>query len=228
MTSTTKNITIVNNTFFNCKGAVYVRDADASVVVANNACYELSLAQDAMVLVNSSVTSSGNVYYGNLNGTWSGCTMGNAPSVDMEDPAGMDFWPTASSALLNTATAGYAPTTDFNGSSRPYGPGYDVGAYERSVSNNPGWVIQKDFKQLIPYTPDMTAPTITIGNVAISVTVTDGSALKPLIWIDGTSYAMTGGAYTSTWLSVAKGKVFAIEAEDVFDNRRRVDLKVDW
>jgi hypothetical protein len=228
MTSTTKNITIVNNTFYNCKGAVYVSDADTSVVVANNACYELSTAQEAMVLVNSSVTSSGNVYYGTLNGSWSGCTPGNAPNVDMEDPAGMDFWPTASSALVDTATAGYAPTTDFNGSPRPFGTGYDVGAYERSVSNNPGWMIQKDFKQLIPYMPDVTAPTITIGSVAISVTVTDGSALKPLIWIDGVSYPMTGGTYTSSWLSVSKGQVFAVEAEDVFDNRRRVDLKVDW
>jgi len=51
--------------------------------------------------------------------------------------------------LLNNGTSTYgAPLEDFNLLSRPYGTGWDVGAYEWRAINNPGWQNQEGFKDI--------------------------------------------------------------------------------
>lgn len=70
--------------------------------------------------------------------------------ADFMDAAAWDFYPTGTSALLNTADpAGdaWVPEFDFSGAVRD-GASPDVGAFERDGASNPGWAIQEGFKQL--------------------------------------------------------------------------------
>lgn len=73
-------------------------------------------------------------------------------AADFVDAEGWDFYPSSSSALVNTAdpsSSSWVPATDFNGSPRD-GDAPDVGAYERVGGENPGWAIQEGFKELGP------------------------------------------------------------------------------
>jgi hypothetical protein len=53
----------------------------------------------------------------------------------------MDVYPLAGGALIDAASATYAPVNDFNWVSRPQpqGSASDIGAYEATGSVNPGW-----------------------------------------------------------------------------------------
>ena len=80
---------------------------------------------------------------------------------DYEDVATYDYYPSATSVLINAADAtseGWVPTRDFNGANRD-GEAPDVGAYEVVVDSNPGWKPTAGFKTLVD--PD----TIAQGNV---------------------------------------------------------------
>lgn len=69
---------------------------------------------------------------------------------DYADVEGWDFYPVSGSNLVNSADpAGEAwvPQADFNGAPRE-GDAPDVGAYEYSSGDNPGWAIREGFKDL--------------------------------------------------------------------------------
>lgn len=69
---------------------------------------------------------------------------------DFVDMDGFDFYPTSNSLLRDQGDPdgnAYIPTTDFNGAPRD-GATPDVGAYSYSGSENPGWVVAEDFKDL--------------------------------------------------------------------------------
>ncbi len=87
------------------------------------------------------------------NGFFSGGTSGAA----FVNPSTLNFWPTIGSILRNTANATYAPTLDFNQTTRT--SPYDVGAYEtEGLASNPGWVVGPGFKTTTPTAPDTTPP----------------------------------------------------------------------
>jgi len=69
--------------------------------------------------------------------------------TDFVDADNFDFYPSNSSALVDVGDAAgdaYIPELDFNESTRQ-GDQPDVGAYEFVGGENPGWVIQEDFKE---------------------------------------------------------------------------------
>ncbi len=69
---------------------------------------------------------------------------------DFEDLDNFDFYPTPTSVLRDLGDPSgeaYLPASDFNGTARD-GASPDVGAYEFDGSDNPGWVVQEDFKEL--------------------------------------------------------------------------------
>jgi uncharacterized protein (TIGR03382 family) len=70
--------------------------------------------------------------------------------ADFVDAEGMDFYPAQGSALINAADPNgntYIPAADFNGAARD-GATPDVGAYEWSTVDNPGWALSENFKTL--------------------------------------------------------------------------------
>jgi hypothetical protein len=68
-----------------------------------------------------------------------------AAEDDLVDPAGLDLYPAAGSTLIDTGDPADAPDLDFNCLPRDVGAP-DVGAYERSAEDNPGWTVQPGFK----------------------------------------------------------------------------------
>lgn len=70
--------------------------------------------------------------------------------ADFLDVEGWNLYPTSSAVLLDSgdpAGAAWPPETDFNGVARP-GDAPDVGAYEWTQADNPGWVVQQGYKSL--------------------------------------------------------------------------------
>ena len=71
-----------------------------------------------------------------------------AGSRDFADDVGWDFYPSSTSTLLGAAdpsAEAWVPPLDFNHAERD-GAAPDVGAYERSTADNPGWAIQEGYK----------------------------------------------------------------------------------
>lgn len=69
---------------------------------------------------------------------------------DFLDVEGWDLYPTADSTLRDQgdpAGDAWVPETDFNGAPRP-GDAPDVGAYEWTQDDNPGWVLSQGYKSL--------------------------------------------------------------------------------
>ena len=67
---------------------------------------------------------------------------------DFIDAPAWDFYPSSTSTLLGSAdpsAEAWVPPIDFNHAERD-GAAPDVGAYERSTGDNPGWAIQEGFK----------------------------------------------------------------------------------
>lgn len=81
---------------------------------------------------------------------WEGHYIPGSGNADYTDIDGWDMYPTPESVLINAAdpsSDAWVPETDFNGATRP-GDAPDVGAYEWSGNNNPGWALREDFKEL--------------------------------------------------------------------------------
>lgn len=152
----TGNLEILNNTLVGTEvipGGKDVLSISAGalagpVVIANNALYGDGGSRALVVPNDPLVTLSGNV----------GESISTSPSalppseydasgegtVDFLDPAGLNFFPTASSALLESADAAYQPYLDFNGHVR--GDDLTVGAYAFSPNGNHGWTPGEEFK----------------------------------------------------------------------------------
>lgn len=221
-----QNVVIVNNTVYDEYHGIFIAQGD--VLVANNAVYSTESWQEAFHIEYPALTNAtfvNNVYKGNLYEVSSPGIEGNDPAVDMVDPENQDFWPTASSALLEAAGPTHAPAEDFNAMPRPEGSLPDAGAYERSGNANPGWTVQEGFKSLPSPTPDTVPPLMTATHAAVTGTARDASGIQGgEVTVDGVSVPLSGGVFASGWLSAGSGDTLTVRAEDTCGNERVVSL----
>lgn len=81
---------------------------------------------------------------------WEGHYLPGAGYTDFIDIDGWNLYPTQSATLIDAGDASgeaWVPTEDFNGALRE-GDAPDVGAYEWSGEDNPGWTFAESFKDL--------------------------------------------------------------------------------
>ncbi len=148
-----RSVRIFNNTLYGHRDdCLNIRWAAATgtLWLANNALYcDGGLAVDADSLGSAVVVANA------VSGSLSGATLdgtrfvnGGTAAVAFVAPASRNLWLKPGSPLLGGAVAAYAPSIDFNGSSR-WAP-VDIGAYDANgLAANPGWVVAAGFKQLL-------------------------------------------------------------------------------
>jgi hypothetical protein len=144
-----QHINIVNNTIDNARdGGIDVGSGDGGsssttgdyVAVANN-----TVTNSSWGILESGTTGVHNTYVDNLfygDTSWNvklqnGLTATGTVVADPKfvNTAGHDYHLQSSSPAINTGTASGAPATDFAGTARPQGGGYDIGAYEYGTAN---------------------------------------------------------------------------------------------
>jgi len=188
---TMRNVTIVNNTIYGGPECVVLSWSSASnMTFANNAVYCPSgTAVSGSGLTRTGITIRNNYVTGALSGgSVDNSTFFNGGSATSAfvNPAGMNLWPAVGSVLRGTANSSFAPSNDFNGTTRT--SPYDVGAYEtEGLSTNPGWTIQPGFKSgTAPSTGDTTPPTVSITSPA------NGQTISGTISVSATALDNTG------------------------------------
>jgi hypothetical protein len=130
------NIRVYNNTFYGCERLNITEWDSAKVCVfANNAVFATT---------QPFVLAGGN-YYGNVSDQmFPGFTQSTAADI-FTDTAANDFYQKSGSLLIGKGLGPDISSGDFNGTKRDAFP--DVGAYEYTVSSNPGWKITEGFKE---------------------------------------------------------------------------------
>lgn len=152
------NLTVVHNTVIGAGDACYRGnnfDAGDAITVANNAFFceggtAIKLAQGAgpaSLLANAVLGSD-------ESGSGFDATSLGASFLDA---AAMNVYPAAASPLIDAGDPGSAPAEDFNCQPRTGIP--DVGAYDYSTPDNPGWTIQPGFKTCEGVDPDTDSDT---------------------------------------------------------------------
>lgn len=141
------NLTIAHNTVIGA-GDACLRgnnfDAGSSITIANNAFYcgggtAIKLAQGA-----GTAKIAGNAVVGGVEGAPVGTFDGVDVAAAFLDAATKQVYPAANSPLIDAGDPQYAAVDDFNCTARTGTP--DVGAYDVSNPDNPGWPIQPGFK----------------------------------------------------------------------------------
>lgn len=187
-----KNIQFINNTAYNNGKGFWIQSPQNENVIVRNTIF--SQNQTNVTLVADAVaqtTVDSNLFYG------SGGTYGTNQKVG--DPlfvsvAAADFHLQNGSAAIDAGSAQNAPITDFDGSLRPRGAGFDIGAYE--------------FGQTPPTptaTPRPPSPTATAGKAGDA----NGDGR-----VDGVDYVIWVNHYNQTVSGVVNGD---------FDGSGRVD-----
>lgn len=151
------DVVIVHNTVFGA-GAACMKTNDwpgqSGQIIANNAFYcPGGLAVD----INGgapSATFAGNFALGEVRGASSGFAVGTG-EADLGAPASTPpiVYPPSGSPLIDAGDAAHALADDFNGTARDGMP--DVGAYEHTSDDNPGWPLGMGFR-------DRPAPSMTM------------------------------------------------------------------
>ncbi|HPO14200.1 MAG TPA: right-handed parallel beta-helix repeat-containing protein, partial [Candidatus Hydrogenedentes bacterium] len=135
-----QNLYIVNNTFYNngigeWGGGIFLDNPQASgVVIRNNICsqnlsFQIAVVEDAPI---SNYVIDHNLIDG-FRGEEPGETRGTEyqeGSAGFVNVAASDFHLTGTSPAIDHGAAANAPGTDLDGTVRPHGSGYDIGAFE--------------------------------------------------------------------------------------------------
>jgi hypothetical protein len=141
-----RNVTIANNTLYNCDEGLYIRWGGSNMTLANNAVYcPGQAALSSGYGINGTIRS--NYIEGSIDVAIDGVRFlsGGSSSNAFVNPAGDDFWPKPGSILIGNADPSSVPPNDFN--SRTRTSFFDVGAYETDgLAANPGWRIVQGFK----------------------------------------------------------------------------------
>jgi hypothetical protein len=143
------NVSITNNTV-DIPGGTCLQSNWANTsgnVLANNALYceggtAINFGNGA-----GSAMVTGNVVVGTSNAT-GGTSSGRSVALDFPNAASGNLYPSGGSPLIGAANSSSSATDDFNASARTDGSP-DVGAYERSTPQNPGWIPTAGFKTLL-------------------------------------------------------------------------------
>lgn len=198
-----KNIVAVNNTLYGNNSGVYMRwgGSVSNVRLANNAIYSPGRAAvDAGSGIAAGAALAANYIQGSSSVTVDNVRFfdGGSASNAFVDAANRDFWPHASSVLLDRGSATVAPALDFNGTARS-GP-IDVGAYEAlGLASNPGWRVTEGFKGVAVGSGggDTSAPSVSInapspGSGALSGTVLLTAAAADNVAVAGVQFRLNG------------------------------------
>jgi len=154
-----RHLEVLNNTVLilggtsttKCLSVWSVLSGSYTQVIANNALIRGDLSHQAISLgVPSSVVRTNNIIRGT--GAQAGFTPVTVPVSDIfvnpvYTPGLVDLYPVAGSPLIGAGANAYAPADDFNGVGRPRNGFVEVGAYEIFGEDNPGWQVDRDFKQ---------------------------------------------------------------------------------
>ncbi len=148
------NLIIIHNTILKAGGdAIRTDNIVGPVLIANNAIY----AQNGSAIRASGdvakLVVSGNYGTGGLQNVMSGFSaMGNLANdfkgANFNGAPPNDVFPSAGSPLIGGGDATHVALDDFNGTPREGAA--DVGAYKFDPNGNPGWILEADFKDLIP------------------------------------------------------------------------------
>jgi parallel beta-helix repeat protein len=120
---TITNCTISNNTASGSGGAIYIND-NSSPTVKNSILWGDAPEEISIDTGTISVT------YSDIQGGWLGESNIDADPLFV---GGGDYHLTAGSPSIDTGTSEDAPSTDIEGTTRPQGNGYDMGAYEEFI-----------------------------------------------------------------------------------------------
>ncbi len=132
-----KNIYVVNNTFYSngdstWGGGVLIENPEADdVVIRNNICSQNGIAQVQVEASGNNLTIDHNLidgYRGYATETYGTDYVEGDPLFI--STSGADFHLQQSSPAIDKGSPTDAPADDYDGSLRPYGAGYDIGAYE--------------------------------------------------------------------------------------------------
>lgn len=209
------NVIVTNNTLFNNNVAILIGASTAGVTndntyVANNIMYSNTRA-----LVETGPTGTNNVYTNNLmnsngtdlqlqNGLTATNTVTGAPSfVNYVSTGSGDYHIQSGSPAKDAGISTNAPSTDIEGTTRPQGAGYDIGAYELSAGGGGGscaGVINLRNQATGSATTGTTVP-VTIPTPAV------GSLLTAQIASDNSISSISGGGVTWTQVVHSCGHV---------------------
>ncbi len=143
-----EDLTIVHNTVIGAgdtclRGNQY--PGGAGIVVANNALYCEATSAIKLPEGQGSALVAGNRVLGQVSGVNGGADDGGPLAAAFTDAAGKDLYPLAGSPLIDAGDPAHAVEDDFN--CLPRGGAPEVGAYDYSAPQNPGWMIQEGFKE---------------------------------------------------------------------------------
>lgn len=167
------NLEFVHNTIVGGDPCVRLGSWDgAGLVFANNAVY----CPSGSFAIGSTGTAifAGNVVYPTA---IMSSAVGNAPEVDLVDPATRDVYPSAGSALIGAADPVFIVATDYNGTARDEPS--EAGAYERTSDANPGWMVGPGFRGMpavMPGTDAGVSPGIDAGRARDAGSSSDAGA----------------------------------------------------
>jgi len=150
-----ENLVVRHNTVFRCRSACASVSgwsaAGNGTAFTGNALYQETAGKTSFSGNTGAGLCRGNVYYGQSstqNGFGQGAGLSDFAAVSASAAAsGLDFYPAAGAPVIDVLTqpSDWAQT-DFNRTVRPYNGAGDAGAYEYTVSQNPGWRIAEGFK----------------------------------------------------------------------------------
>ena len=218
-----KTISIINNTIYNCTIGISFDDPSQyqiNCVVRNNIIY--SNITNAMLNYAggiTGITTDHNLFY-NTTGTYNVTTLGtNYIEADplFVSPTTNFALQTASPAIDSGSSVG-APSTDYIGTSRPQGAGYDIGAYEFVVPNTPS-IVTNVASNVTINTATLNGNLTTLGNIS-PVTVsfdwgTDTSYSGGNIVCIPSSISSVPTAFTAVLSGLSPGTTYHYRAKSI-------------
>ncbi|HEY8375177.1 MAG TPA: right-handed parallel beta-helix repeat-containing protein [Nannocystis sp.] len=143
-----KDLTVVHNTVVGagdtCFRGNQLPGGGGGIVVANNAFYCEGTSAIKLPDGPGQAIFAANAVVGAVSGLQGGTIDGEGLGAFV-DAAAKNVYPAQGSPLVDAADAQYAPAEDFN--CLPRAGAHEIGAYDVSTPDNPGWPVQPDFKQ---------------------------------------------------------------------------------
>jgi len=158
--STTENVILQNNTVYNCRDeGIFISGWGAAgndCIVINNVAVMDDVNKMALIAKSrGNAIFANNYYFGGMTGFDQAAKPCNPADMEFIKAGGnlsipgLDLYPKNNSTLINSGTRAFGyPEYDFNREKRKISDSIDVGAYEFSTSENPGWQLSKGFKIL--------------------------------------------------------------------------------